>query len=1034
MAGTVPPSSYRRVGTASWALLASRAGSDVVVAASRAPTFGRARERRNLEAALDAAKRGHPTATVVSGLSGVGKSRLLDDAARLAAAKGFTVCSGATWQDLQSPFLTLGPSLFPLLTFDSVTERFVGDVADHEAPPDRTPGAVDEPDRNRATRNGSVRNGSDRNGSDRNGSDRNGSERNGHAVERGPAPRSILHGHTRPAVRPRDDSDVADFTGLLNAESADRGTMIETIAHDVLALAAETPLLITVDDFNWADELSRDLVHTLVTLMRHPGVVSRLCILLGGRHDAGPAMPSLADVIAEGGVDEMALEPLAARDAIELALATGVRASERGVAEHIAEGSGGNPLLIMAMARQAASRADRAARIDANPDRFESLFDVPIDGGVAGLLRQQFDELDPTSRDILIAAAVCGPVATLDRIARMVSFSEDEVEAAVAAALERSIVSSAAPISFVHPIFRQVAYTALPTLSRKLLHVRVAEDLLHEAADRHDNGPLLLLAAFHLRRAGFVAPERLVVDTCTAAAEIAFAERAWGDAARNYEAVIDVLPPLAASSPATADEGGDAPGSAGDRRVGDEAGADHDVRADRAALMLVAAQSRMHNLDLEDAAAKARDALSLFAEVGDSAGRARAIAVQHRCEIMLGRMGRRLDNSEVEAIARATADLPEQARIRALIDLSERRWMAGEVDEGLALAAEACDDARRQGDPVLLRAATVSRATCHWLRFELETARDHLAAVVGDDELHAGLPDACVVAGRLGITSWWLGDPGESVRFAVAAETIARATAQPAERIIPLATLAARAVHEANLPLAEQLIDEALSIQRLSMDRWGSAFLYPVLASGLTFAGRGGEASQLLNVWSAEIDREGGGPEAQFADLCKTWVRAWRGIRTEQDDELIDGAVRIVEILCASDVPLTLGVESYLSMHVDFADLADRADLAAVLVPALARCTERGAVIASSTGMLLRRGVGVAARVAGDHERAAVELAAAATTAKNLELPVEQALTEVELARLDVATGVSGGHDRLAAAIDGVARIGLTWRASLLGS
>ena len=152
------------------------------------------------------------------------------------------------------------------------------------------------------------------------------------------------------------------------------------------------------------------------------------------------------------------------------------------------------------------------------------------------------------------------------------------------------------------------------------------------------------------------------------------------------------------------------------------------------------------------------------------------------------------------------------------------------------------------------------------------------------------------------------------------------------------------------------------------------------------------------------------------------------------DAAYIDGATAIVEVLAGDSVDVTLGMESFLSMHVDFADLGDRSDLAAALLPALRRCVDRGAVMASSTGMLLRRGTGVAARVAGAYAVAAEELDAAAALAADLDLPVERALIEVERARVALAMDVPGARDRLAIGIDALAALGLTWRASILGS
>src|SRR5690242_21851227 len=80
-----------RIATQGWVAVAGP-GDDVVVA-SRAKLVGRLTEVAHLESAARRVIDGAPTTVLLEGPMGVGKSRLAEEAMRIARRLGFTICA-----------------------------------------------------------------------------------------------------------------------------------------------------------------------------------------------------------------------------------------------------------------------------------------------------------------------------------------------------------------------------------------------------------------------------------------------------------------------------------------------------------------------------------------------------------------------------------------------------------------------------------------------------------------------------------------------------------------------------------------------------------------------------------------------------------------------------------------------------------------------------------------------------------------------------------------------------------------------------
>ncbi|HVR88340.1 MAG TPA: adenylate/guanylate cyclase domain-containing protein [Candidatus Limnocylindria bacterium] len=263
------------------------------------------------------------------------------------------------------------------------------------------------------------------------------------AVERG-----VVLGHLRLAI----------------GEAAGGGTTAEIFwaARKLLeALARETPLVVVLDDLQWAEPTFLDLVEYLVTLVADAPVLA-VCLARPELLDARPGWSALgrsARVLPLG-----ALSPTESTALLEAdqAIKT-VPSADR---TRIIEAGGGNPLFLqqmLAMIREGATpaavpptvQALIAARLDRIPPHERVLLDLAsVEGQVFhhGALRELSDGADQ------------GDIAT-----RLVALVRREL-----IRQDRTLFPGDDAFRFDHVLIRDVAYASIPKTRRAEVHERLA--------------------------------------------------------------------------------------------------------------------------------------------------------------------------------------------------------------------------------------------------------------------------------------------------------------------------------------------------------------------------------------------------------------------------------------------------------------------------------------------------------------------------------------------------------------------------------
>jgi DNA-binding CsgD family transcriptional regulator/tetratricopeptide (TPR) repeat protein len=240
---------------------------------------GRAEELARLMAHVDRAAEGRPSAVLVAGDAGVGKTRLLDELSRRAAERGVRVLTGHC--------VDLGEVGLPYLPFVDLLRPVAAD-------PQLAPGLADHPALVGLLTGGAVSETHDRPAGD--------------AIDLG---RPLVH---RAVRAPLDDGRLQLF---------------ESVADLIGELAAAGPLLLVLEDLHWADRSSRDLLRYLLARLVDEPVAVLASYRSDDLHRRHPLRPLLAELVRLPGVDRLALAPLP--DAAVGELVRGLAAASGGV-------------------------------------------------------------------------------------------------------------------------------------------------------------------------------------------------------------------------------------------------------------------------------------------------------------------------------------------------------------------------------------------------------------------------------------------------------------------------------------------------------------------------------------------------------------------------------------------------------------------------------------------------------------------------------------------------------------------------------
>jgi predicted ATPase/signal transduction histidine kinase/tRNA A-37 threonylcarbamoyl transferase component Bud32 len=249
---------------------------------------------------------------------------------------------------------------------------------------------------------------------------------------------------------------------------------------------AEHPLVLYLDDLQWADPGSLELLRHLLT----PPGVRHLLVIAGHRDDemgvASP-LPATVDVLRAAGtrVTTLSIRPLGVESLAELVSDTlhCERADAEPLARLLHEQTEGNPFF----ARQLLGNLQHDGLIRFDPQRASFVWDLEqlrarmFSGSVLDFLRATLARLPPETQQALRVAACMGSRFDPGLVAELCGTTRLDVERALVAASEAGLVLRAGrEWRFEHDRVQQAALSRIPPEERPDLHLAIGRRLLAE--------------------------------------------------------------------------------------------------------------------------------------------------------------------------------------------------------------------------------------------------------------------------------------------------------------------------------------------------------------------------------------------------------------------------------------------------------------------------------------------------------------------------------------------------------------------------
>ena len=313
----------------------------------------------------------------------------------------------------------------------------------------------------------------------------------------------------------------------------ERTRLFESVCRLLERASARQPLMLALDDVQWADRGSLALLHYLIR-----GLGSRpvLVLLTHRKDEANAALSDLLAGLRRGGsFIELALAGLTDQ-AVGL-LARNLLGGEgpAGLLDVLTARSGGVPLFVDALV---GSFADTGAlyRYDGRwalaPQHPEA-----VPAAVSALLQSQVQRLSNEAREVLDLLAVCGAQvdhALLERLLPGDRLLRGLADLRAAGHVAEEVIDGRIRYRAAHALLCEVAYELLPLVVRRRRHAEITRAVQEYAPEQHG------LLAQHVRRAGDEIDPGHALDVLVGAADQALARKAGDEALSNVRAALDL--------------------------------------------------------------------------------------------------------------------------------------------------------------------------------------------------------------------------------------------------------------------------------------------------------------------------------------------------------------------------------------------------------------------------------------------------------------------------------------------------------------
>lgn len=280
---------------------------------------------------------------------------------------------------------------------------------------------------------------------------------------------------------------LPEFLQMLALDSAAAGSSVNPTGHNkvgalirlLTTLASHEPLIVFIDDWQWADDASRQLFSRLLQAASDKPI-----LLLTAARELDPSDPARTGTL-------LPIAPFSETDSERTIAALLPRGLAVSIMRKIHERSGGNALFIEELCQSPGS--------------------VNVPATLQGLIEERVGHLPPALAELVRTAAVIGNVFPAWLLEQVSGYSEDDEVVRELASNDLIYAGDTrGMLRFKHGITRDVVYKRVHLHQRQALHLRIASILQQQDAQtryrqsdsKDDNKELFETLAYHYAGGG----------------------------------------------------------------------------------------------------------------------------------------------------------------------------------------------------------------------------------------------------------------------------------------------------------------------------------------------------------------------------------------------------------------------------------------------------------------------------------------------------------------------------------------------------
>ncbi|HEX4010928.1 MAG TPA: AAA family ATPase [Solirubrobacteraceae bacterium] len=464
----------------------------------------------------------------------------------------------------------------------------------------------------------------------------------------------------------------------------DRYRLFEAVAGLLAELSAAVPVLIVLDDLQWADRPTLLLLRHLAR-SPHNARVSIIGAYRAVDHWSEGFDAALSGLRRERLMVQMDVGGLGEAETMELVRLRAGGTPSLAFLRALYRETEGNPFFVEEIVRHLVDSGVRSHEAGAH-----ELESVGLPDDVRDVISRRLERLDSDAIEWLRVAAVIGRDFDAGLLERVLDVDEERFLRALEDALDAGLVSESpgesGRYSFSHALIRETLYGGMSSARRTRIHHRVGVALEGIGDERHIGA-----LALHFTRAAEPEDAERAIRYALAAGAQATAVLAHEEAADYYSRALEVLQ---RSEP--------------------------DAVRRRCDLMLELGEARVRSGERPLAWQTFREAAALAAQLGDRTALARAAIGASRRYVQPPGV---VDEELIALLAQAremTAGERTVTRVRLLSRLCGALYFSDRRDEMTELAAEATAIATELGSPQAVALAAAARRRAYWGPGQLE--------------------------------------------------------------------------------------------------------------------------------------------------------------------------------------------------------------------------------------------------------------------------------------------------------------------------